>query len=120
MREKDELGQRGEEAACLFLIGQGHKIHRRNYRLGNLEIDIITLNPKGEYELVEVKTRSSSIYGNASDCLTRQKIKNLKHAASRFAYAEKIRLERISLSFVAIDYTGNKANIKYFPNILGF
>lgn len=119
MKEKDKLGQIGEEAACLFLIEQGHRIYKRNIRFGNLEIDIISLNPKGEYELIEVKTRSNTLYGEAGDCLTRQKVKHLKRAATLFAYSESISLERLCLSFIAIDYIKNKANIKYYSNILG-
>ena len=117
MQEKDKLGQTGEEAACLFLIQQGRSILARNIRFGNLEIDIIAEHDR-EIELIEVKTRASNCYGRASDALNRQKIQNMKKAASLYANAQKISLERITLSFIAIDYVDNMANIKYYYDFL--
>lgn len=56
--DKQKVGRRGEEEACCWLIGEGHRILRRNWRSGHLELDIITLQG-GILHVVEVKTRSA-------------------------------------------------------------
>lgn len=55
--QKQLIGQRGEEEACSWLAGEGHRIVRRNWRSGHLELDILTLRGK-ELHVIEVKTRS--------------------------------------------------------------
>ena len=54
---KQTTGLRGEAAACDFLVGEGHRILRRNWRDGHLELDIITLKDN-VLHVVEVKTRT--------------------------------------------------------------
>lgn len=55
--KKQIIGQRGEEEACSWLAGEGHRILKRNWRSGHLELDIITLKD-GVLHIIEVKTRS--------------------------------------------------------------
>ena len=46
MKTKNQIiGKRGEEEACSFLIGEGHRILRRNWRAGHLEVqfDIVAV-----------------------------------------------------------------------------
>ena len=56
--EKQIVGSRGEEEACSWLTGQGHRILRRNWRAGHLELDIITIEGN-ILHVIEVKTRSA-------------------------------------------------------------
>jgi putative endonuclease len=55
-------GQSGEQAAAMFLSKHGYTILQRNYRYKRAEIDIIALKDK-VMVFVEVKTRTSSIFG---------------------------------------------------------
>ena len=60
----NEIGHLGEDATCEYLLAHGYKIVERNWRLGNIEIDIIAEN--ADYIVfVEVKTRTST-YGDVS------------------------------------------------------
>ena len=56
MNKKEELGRKGEEIVCKYLIDNGHTILERNWRCGHLEIDIISINKIGIH-FVEVKSR---------------------------------------------------------------
>ena len=56
--QKQIIGARGEEEACSWLTGEGHRILKRNWRAGHLELDIITLKDR-ILHVVEVKTRSA-------------------------------------------------------------
>jgi putative endonuclease len=55
-------GQSGEQAAVKYLIEQGYTILQRNYRYKRAEIDIIALKDT-VMVFVEVKTRTSSVFG---------------------------------------------------------
>ena len=54
--QKQIIGQRGEEEACSWLTGEGHRILKRNWRSGHLELDIITITGR-ILHVIEVKTR---------------------------------------------------------------
>lgn len=54
----NEIGRLGEDATCTYLINRGYTIVARNWRLGNIEIDIIAEN-KEYIVFVEVKTRTT-------------------------------------------------------------
>lgn len=55
----NEIGHSGEDAVCAYLEKKGYKILERNWRLGNIEIDIIAEN-KHDLVFVEVKTRTTT------------------------------------------------------------
>ena len=48
------VGKKGEDAACDYLIKQGHDILFRNWRASHREIDIISIKD-GILHIVEVK-----------------------------------------------------------------
>jgi len=54
----NDIGHLGEDAACAYLVRHGYRIIDRNWRLGNIEIDIIAEN-KEYIVFVEVKTRTT-------------------------------------------------------------
>lgn len=54
----NEIGALGEEATCKYLQERGYTIRERNWRLGNIEIDVIAEN-KQDIVFVEVKTRTT-------------------------------------------------------------
>lgn len=58
MAEHNRIGTLGEDAACNYLKQRGYAIRERNYRLGNIEIDVIAENEKN-IVFVEVKTRTT-------------------------------------------------------------
>lgn len=55
----NEIGHLGEDATCEYLKKNGYKIVERNWRLGNIEIDVIAEN-KRNIVFVEVKTRTTT------------------------------------------------------------
>ena len=57
MAQHNTLGFEGEQAAAEFIIKQGWTVRERNWKMGNLEIDIVAETP-GRLHIVEVKTRT--------------------------------------------------------------
>ena len=62
------IGKFGEDTAQKYLLENGYKILKRNYRAAGGEIDIIA--KKGDHlSFVEVKSRADKKYGYAADAV---------------------------------------------------
>lgn len=83
MASHNELGQKGEDKAALYLLKQGYRIVARNYRFGHKEVDIIAWDGD-ELVIVEVRTRASPIFEHPRDTITPGKIKALAEVAEDF------------------------------------
>ena len=70
-----ELGRRGEELAAGFLLRNGYKILRRNFRPPHGgEVDIVCRDKRhNELVFVEVKTRSIDAFGRPFDAVDEKK-----------------------------------------------
>lgn len=77
------LGKAGENAAYQFLEKKGYTILARNWRLKNLELDIVCAR-NGEIFFVEVKTRKNHRYDQGFGAITKAKIKRVSQAALRW------------------------------------
>ncbi|MDR3713042.1 MAG: YraN family protein [Puia sp.] len=85
MSDHNNLGGRGEELAAEWLIGHGYRIVHRNWRQGRYEVDIIACR-KNILHFIEVKTRSSHLFGLPEENISSKKIRNMMKAASAFLY----------------------------------
>lgn len=82
-----EVGKQGENIALQYLESKNYKILETNWRYRRSEVDIITMD--GEVLVfIEVKTRSSDIWGQPELSVTAQKETMLIDASS--AYMEQI------------------------------
>ncbi|HLN52278.1 MAG TPA: YraN family protein [Lentimicrobium sp.] len=114
MAEHNELGIRGEELALKYLIDKGFTILETNWRFGKEEIDIIALN--SEYLIiVEVKTRSSRLFGDPAEFVSRQKQRLLIKATQ--VYAEKYRIQQdVRFDIISILLNSQKTEITHIEN----
>jgi len=69
---KKSLGDFGEEVAADRLRVKGYRILARNWRTSAGEIDIIA-QQNDVIVFVEVKTRTSDLYGTPQDAITQNK-----------------------------------------------
>ena len=87
-----ELGKAGEELAISHLKSKGFEILETNWRKGSLEIDIIAR--KGPIlAIVEVKSRSTNVFGEPEEFVTKSKQKNLVKAANSFVIQKNLEVE---------------------------
>ena len=89
MNQKQEKGIKGEIEATKYLKRHGYKIICKNFRCMKGEIDIIAYN-KENIIFVEVKTRTSTKYGEARETINRDKQKHIYEAARYFMYVNRI------------------------------
>ena len=85
------MGNSGELQAINFLENKGYQIFDTNVRVGTSEIDIVALDEiHEELAFIEVKTRSTSYYGNPSTAVDRQKLKSMNFVASIYLKRSKL------------------------------
>lgn len=92
MAEHNDLGKIGEAKAVDYLQQNGYTILEQNYVFQKAEIDIIAL--KNDWLIVvEVKTRTSTDYGNPEDFVSKKKIKLLVKAIDEYVQQSHLDLE---------------------------
>ena len=83
MRVKDAVGRFGEQAAVEFLEGSGWRILERNWRCPLGEIDIVARD-RDALVIVEVKTRSSTAFGDPAEAVRPAKAARLHRLAAQW------------------------------------
>lgn len=88
MARHNDLGKWGEQLAADLLVTKGYAIAERNWRAGNMEIDIVAI--KGaRIVFVEVKTRSDGGFDPA-DAVDRRRVMRMVRAADSYVKAYRI------------------------------
>ncbi len=84
-----QIGDDGEDMACDFLVKQGWEILDRNYFSGHSEIDIIA-KENSTIVFIEVKTRSSTKFGQPEEYVTEAKVAHVYKAAEAWAQEQNL------------------------------
>ncbi|MBR5814393.1 MAG: YraN family protein [Bacteroidaceae bacterium] len=103
MAQHNLLGNKGEMLASRYLLDKGYAVLHYNWRSGHKEIDLIAKD-KDTLVFVEVKSRTSELFGNAYDAVTDEKIRLLISAAE--AYILKYRVD-LNFRFDIITVVGS-------------
>jgi putative endonuclease len=101
MAEHNELGKSGEELAKDFLTQKGFLILATNWKFRNAEIDIVA-RKNNFISIVEVKTRSSNVFGEPSTFVDKRKQKLLIQAAEWFCEQKSIDDVEINFDIISI------------------
>ena len=99
--KKKELGKIGEEVALRFLKKNGYRILLSNYVCKLGEIDIIA-REKDTLAFIEVKTRTSNLFGPPQLSVTPSKQMQLSKAALYFLKQKKLENVKARFDVVAI------------------
>ena len=81
------FGKAGEEEVAAYLKRRLWHIIARNYKTNGGELDIVAYR-FGVLAFVEVKTRSSDLFGSPADAVTSEKKKRLRKASYGFTYEQ--------------------------------
>jgi len=114
----------GEDKACEYLKKLGFKIIERNFRKRYGEIDIVAIEETKKdgkvLAFIEVKTRTSSQFGNPLEAITYWKLKSLIKTAEFYKISHKNLPESLRIDAVSVILNGNKVqNIELTRNISG-
>jgi len=117
---RQRLGQRGEDAACEFLVRQGMKVIDRNWRCGYGEADIIVLDGR-TLVFCEVKTRTSKKYGKPEESITFKKRERYYNLISVYRSRTTTRHSSIRCDaiFITVDKERKNAKLHYVRDVYG-
>ncbi len=113
--------KKGENLAAQYLAKIGYKIIERNFRKGYGEIDIIAIKDN-ILIFVEVKTRTTALFGGALESIAYYKIKSLIKTAQFYKILHPKLPEALRIDAVLIDLneSNEASNIEHIENISGF
>jgi putative endonuclease len=116
----NDLGKQGEKLAVNFLEQKGYEILDENWVHGKAEVDIIAYLNK-QIIFVEVKTRSSTYFGQPEDFVSLAKQKQMELAAAEYIelmnHSGEIRFDIISVIFDQKEnYTINHIEDAFWPS----
>lgn len=100
MAEHNDFGEMGELLAQEYLLNNGYQILETNWHSGHKEVDIIALKDD-ILAFVEVKTRSSSAFGEPQLFVTREKQRSYIALANSYVQMHN-RNEEVRFDIIAI------------------
>jgi putative endonuclease len=104
MSDKMKTGSKGENLAAEFLMRKGYDVIERNYRYKHSEIDLIV--QRGDWLIfVEVKTRTSTAFGQPEEFVGSLKGRKVYEAAEEYIFSKDwqghVRFDVISVLLAA-------------------
>lgn len=105
-------GKAGEDLAATFLECNGFKILERNYRFERGEIDLIA-EESDELVFIEVKARSSTVFGSPEDAVTEEKQEQVRAVADGYLFEHDIDNRPCRFDVIAIEFKYGKAEIRH-------
>src|SRR5688572_24918000 len=115
---RQQLGRLGEELATQFLIKSGFRIIARNFKARYGEIDIIAVQ-NDTLVFVEVKTRTSFLFGYPEEAITPRKLKEVIRTGQLYVSLHNNLPSQLRIDVLAIVLTdaGKVESIKQIPNV---
>lgn len=110
MASHNDIGKMGEHLAQQYLRDHGYAILETNWRMGKLEADIIAYK-EGLVVFVEVKTRSSSLFGEPESFVDYKKQRAYVKMANAYVRmrrrSEEVRCDVIAITLHSSGYSIN-------------
>ena len=116
MARHNELGKWGEQLAVDLLVTKGYAIVERNWRAGNLEVDIVAMKDN-RIVFVEVKTRSSK-FVDPLDAIDRRRVSRIVRAANSYVKAYNIphEVQFDVIIIIGTPESGNMPQVEHIPD----
>ena len=114
MANHNDLGKKGEDLAVVFLEKNGYEILVRNYIFQKAEVDIVA-KKENTLAVVEVKTRSTNVFGNPQDFLKPKQIQRIVKAVDNYVTSNHLDVE-VRFDIIAIVKNGNQFDIEHLEN----
>lgn len=117
MATHNDIGKQGEQLAKEFLETNNYVILETNYRYKKAEIDIIATK-ENILAIIEVKTRTSTHFGEPESFVNNKKIKLILEATNAYIIEKDLDLE-VSLDIISV-VIGKENEINHIPNAYYF
>ncbi len=100
-RQRSTLGAYGEQLAARHLTERGMVVLDRNWRCDLGEIDLV-LRDGSLLVVCEVKTRTSTAFGNPIEAVTERKAARLRRLAARWLTEHSVRPKEVRIDVVGV------------------
>ncbi len=117
MAQHNDIGKAGENLAKTYLVKNGYTILETNYRYKKAEIDIIATK-ENILAIIEVKTRTSTAFGEPESFVNNKKIKLILEATNAFIESKNLDYE-VSLDIISV-LIGAETEINHITNAYYF
>ena len=116
MGKTSVFGKRGEEEAEKYLKNIGYKILSKNFRCKVGEIDIIAYD-QNCFVFVEVKTRSSTLWGEPAESIRRKKLNSIIKTSQYYLLLNKKTQSRYRIDAIEVFFSEGRFGINHIKNI---
>lgn len=113
--ERKKLGQRGEDTAVRYIEKKGYCLQARNYWTCYGELDIVC-SCEQTLVFIEVKTRTSQVFGSPEEAVTPRKIDHIKKAALLYLQQEGQGYSDLRFDVITILIKQGRATINHIEN----
>lgn len=111
------LGNRGERLAATYLERRGFRIEARQVIVGRMgEIDLVC-RYRGQIVFVEVKARTSALWGTPEEAVTPWKRRRLRHAILGYLARRGLIEADYRFDVVAVDFAGPEPQIRHHEGV---
>lgn len=114
--QAQKLGAWGEALAARHLIGEGMVVLDRNWRGGAGEIDLV-LRDGATLVVCEVKTRSSTGWGEPLEAVGQRKAERLRRLAAQWMAARGIRAPEVRIDLVGVLRTAQGPVVEHVKGV---
>jgi putative endonuclease len=112
--DRSKLGEQAEEQCAEYLQRAGYRVRERNWWVREGELDIVA--ERGELLcFVEVRMRSSAVFGDPSLTVTREKQRRVVRAALRYLQRWPAPQRMIRFDVMTVLGRGKDAVIEHLP-----
>ncbi|ADO71854.1 YraN family protein [Stigmatella aurantiaca] len=108
-------GNEAEAMAARFLEQRGYRIRARNFRCRYGELDVVAEH--GETVcFVEVRMRSSAVWGDPSHTVSVAKQRRVVKAALHYLFAHELRDRMMRFDVISVVGHGEQAHVEHLPD----
>lgn len=109
-------GNLGEDRAQEFLTSKGFKILTRNFRSKFGEIDIIAKD-KNCIVFIEVKMRSSNVFGTPREAITSKKLEKIALTAAFYLKSINAEKSQYRIDAIEVEQNSDQFHFNHIENV---
>ncbi|MFC7275169.1 YraN family protein [Paractinoplanes rhizophilus] len=114
--ERQAVGAYGERVAARYLQEAGLVVLHRNWRCPDGELDLV-LRDGDVLVFCEVKTRRTDLFGTPAEAVTRDKVRKLRHLASRWLQETGLHARSVRFDVVEVlPQPRGEAEVMHLPS----
>lgn len=115
MNERRGRGDEAEQTAAQFLEAAGYRIRARNFLARGGELDIVAEKDE-TLCFVEVRMRSSAVWGDPSQTITHAKQQKVVRAAMQFVAKTGQHDRQLRFDVISVVGRGPGQHVEHIPN----